>query len=95
MNVSLTPQLEAVVKAKVATGRYQSASEVIREALRLLDEYDRHRSTRLAEARHDVAVGLDQLDRGQATQYDDASLGTLAEDIKSRGRVRLHKKRGA
>ena len=38
MNVSLTPELEKFVRQKVNTGRYLSASEVIREALQLLEE---------------------------------------------------------
>ena len=41
-NVSLTPELEALVDRKVASGRYRSASEVVRAALRLLDERERH-----------------------------------------------------
>ncbi|NBJ13890.1 type II toxin-antitoxin system ParD family antitoxin [Microvirga arsenatis] len=40
-NVSLTPELEALVDNKVASGRYRSASEVVRAALRLLDERER------------------------------------------------------
>ena len=40
-NVSLTPELEALVDSKVASGRYRSASEVVRAALRLLDERER------------------------------------------------------
>jgi antitoxin ParD1/3/4 len=40
MNVNLSPQLEAMVKAKVASGRYTSASEVVREALRLMEQQD-------------------------------------------------------
>jgi len=40
MNVSLTPELENFVSAKVDSGRYNSASEVVREALRLLEEHD-------------------------------------------------------
>jgi antitoxin ParD1/3/4 len=40
--VSLTPELEALVDNKVASGRYRSASEVVRAALRLLDERERH-----------------------------------------------------
>jgi antitoxin ParD1/3/4 len=41
LNVSLTPELTALIAAKVESGRYRSASEVIRAALRLLDEQDR------------------------------------------------------
>ena len=40
MNVSLTPKLEEIVRRKVASGLYNNASEVIREALRLLVERD-------------------------------------------------------
>ena len=40
MNVSLTPELEKIVAKRVGSGRYASASEVIREALRLLEERD-------------------------------------------------------
>ncbi|MBU9174045.1 type II toxin-antitoxin system ParD family antitoxin [Burkholderia gladioli] len=41
MNVSLTPKLEELVKEKVATGLYNNASEVVREALRLMEARDR------------------------------------------------------
>ena len=44
MNVNLSPQLEAMVKAKVASGLYTSASEVVREALRLMEQQDQLRS---------------------------------------------------
>ena len=66
MNVSLTPELEKLVASKVQSGRYQSASEVIREGLRLLEDQDRLRETRLEEVRRKVQTGLDQLDRGEA-----------------------------
>ena len=51
MNVSLTPELEMLVTRKVETGLYQSASEVIREGLRLLEERDRLRELHFAEVR--------------------------------------------
>jgi len=41
LNVSLTPELTALIAAKIHTGHYRSASEVVRAALRLLDEQDR------------------------------------------------------
>lgn len=65
MNVSLTPELEKLVEKKVKSGRYQSASEVIREGLRLLDEQDHLREVRLQEVRRKIQSGLDQLDRGE------------------------------
>ena len=48
MNVSLTPELEAYVARKVEGGRYNSASEVVREALRLLEEQDKTRDAHAA-----------------------------------------------
>ncbi len=74
MNVSLTPMLEELVQQKVATGLYNSASEVIREALRLLAERDELRKVRLGTLRKEISVGLEQLERGKVSEYDDRSL---------------------
>ena len=79
MNVSLTPQLEELVKRKVESGLYGSASEVMREALRLLDEHDRLRNMRLEELRAEMKKGIDS---GEPTPLD---MGA----IKTRGRKRL------
>jgi len=65
MNVSLTPELEELVNQKVVSGMYHSASEVIREALRLLKEQDELRQYRLEQLRKEIAIGLEQLDRGE------------------------------
>ncbi len=62
---SLTPELEKIVAEQVASGRYASASEVIREALRLLDERDQ-----LNQLREDVRRGLKQLDQGRHRPFD-------------------------
>lgn len=94
MNVSLTPELERFVQEKVASGLYNSASEVIREALRLLNEQDQLRQIRLEELRKEIAIGIEQLDRGEFTECDEESLGQFFEDIKRRGRERLAKREG-
>jgi len=65
MNVSLTPELEKFVSAKVNTGRYNSASEVVREALRLLEENDRVRSLQLREFNEELGARLSALDLGE------------------------------
>ena len=54
MNVSLTPKLEQYIRTKVESGRYLSASEVVREALRLLEQKDQ----RLEELRVEIQKGL-------------------------------------
>lgn len=65
MNVSLTPELEQFVNEKVESGMYYSASEVIRQGLRLLREQDTLRLMRLEQLRKEIAVGIEQADRGQ------------------------------
>jgi antitoxin ParD1/3/4 len=64
MNISLTPELERLVDEKVKSGRYASASEVIREGLRLLEEKEELKRQRLAEVRRKIDRGIEQLDRG-------------------------------
>ncbi len=65
MNVSLTPKLEEFVARKVDSGRYTSASEVVREALRLLEESDQARSLQLATFGQELGHRLAALDRGE------------------------------
>ena len=65
MNVSLTPELERLVQEKVESGLYNSASEVVREALRLLRERDEVQRMRLEELRREIQIGIDQADRGE------------------------------
>jgi len=72
MNVSLTPELESWVDERVRSGRYASASEVIREALRLLEEQELAKQKHLADVRQKIDRGLDQLNQGRAIRPDDA-----------------------
>lgn len=65
MNVSLTPQLENFVREKVASGFYNNASEVIREALRMLEERERFNLLK-----REVRKGYDQMRRGEVVPYD-------------------------
>ena len=79
MNISLTPHLENLVKSKVESGLYNSASEVMRDALRLLEERDSLRQIRVEELRREIQTGIDS---GEATSLD-------IEEIKANGRQRL------
>jgi antitoxin ParD1/3/4 len=81
LNINLTPQLEAMVREKVASGLYGSASEVVREALRLMEEQDRMRAAKLEQLRQSIREGLES---GPAGELD-------IEAIKRRGRERLKK----
>jgi len=65
MNVSLTPELEQFVQAKLKSGRYNSASEIVREALRLLEDQDQARATQLAEFNRELGRRMASLDRGE------------------------------
>jgi antitoxin ParD1/3/4 len=65
LNVSLTPQLDKFVVKKVASGRYTSASEVIREALRLMEERDQARTAELTAFHDELSQRLKSLDRGE------------------------------
>jgi len=65
VNVSLTPELERFVQEKVHSGRYTSASEVVREALRLLEEHEQVRMAQLAEFREEIDRRLAFLERGE------------------------------
>jgi antitoxin ParD1/3/4 len=85
VNVSLTPELEALIQARVRSGRYTSASEVVREALRLLEDRDELRRLHLAELRSQVAAGLDSLDRGQ-TRDGDAVIDEILDDASASSR---------
>lgn len=85
MNVSLTPELEQLVQAKVKSGRYLSASEVVREALRLLEERDRRFELRLAELQGKLSIGVEQADRGELIDADEvfAELEADTEQIEA------------
>lgn len=79
MNISLNPHFEELVKGKVESGLYNSVSEVMREALRLLEERDQLRELRLEELRREIQKGINS---GSATPLD-------IEEIKRQGRARL------
>jgi antitoxin ParD1/3/4 len=86
INVSLTPQLEELVQQRVRSGRYSSASEVVRAALRLLEAHDREQDARrIARLRSDVEAGLRQLDEGTARPFDEDAVAS----IKRGGRAAL------
>jgi antitoxin ParD1/3/4 len=85
MNVNLPPQLEELVRSKLASGLYTSASEVVREALRLMDEQDRLREAKLAQLRSDVREGLAS---GSSQPWDAEALKSMARTRRTNGPAR-------
>jgi len=83
MNVNLTPELEALVQRKVASGLYNNQSEVVREALRLLADQDRLREAHNEKLRGALAEGLAQADRGELLEGPDVVAG-VRESLRRR-----------
>jgi antitoxin ParD1/3/4 len=71
LNVSLTPELDRFVQQRVATGRYQTASEVVREGLRLLEHQERDREMAFAALKTKLKRGSDQADQGKFVDPDE------------------------
>ena len=72
MNVDLTPELEQLVAGKVKSGRYGSATEVLQEALRLLEQRDAERTSAKSEARLQIEEGWQSARRGEVVDGDEA-----------------------
>ena len=86
MNVSVTDHIAGYVRKKVQSGRYNNASEVVREALRRMEDDDQRilrlakptvediltnlGETEIAGIRQRVRTGLDSIERGDFTEYD-------------------------
>lgn len=71
MNVSLTPELEEFVSSLVEAGRYRSASEVVRAAIRRLQDIEAERSARLDALRGSIDAGIEDLNRGDSADADE------------------------
>ncbi len=78
MNVSLTPELEAFVKEQVKSGQYRSASEAVREGLRLLVLRHEEHELKLAALRASIETGLQSLDAGEGIDGDEFFANLLA-----------------
>lgn len=85
MNVSLPKDLLDYVKSQVADGRYSSASEMVRDALRQLKQFEKMREQAHADLAREVELGWADLDAGRVSDFD-------PEAIKAAGRERLARK---
>ena len=82
LNISLPVELETRVREHVASGLYGSASEVIREALRLFEAYQSVQALGLVALKADIAKGMMDVQAGRVTEMNMAS-------IKAQGRAIL------
>jgi antitoxin ParD1/3/4 len=82
LNVNLTPQLEELVRQKVSSGLYNSASEVVREALRLMEAQDRMNAVKFELLRKDIEEGLAS---GSSAAWD-------VREMKREGRKQLSRR---
>jgi antitoxin ParD1/3/4 len=89
MEVALTKDLEELIAEQVASGRYPSPGEVVRDALRLFQEQLLLRERKLEALRRDVHLGLQALEDGEYEEYDAGDIRPLAAEVKASGRERL------
>jgi antitoxin ParD1/3/4 len=87
MNVNLGPTLEKFVTDMIRTGLYQSQSEVLREALRLLKEREHAKKAALARLRKEIAIGTEQADRGDVFPASEV-FAEIRERSRQRRRLR-------
>jgi len=91
MNVSLTKELENFVSELVSSGMYFSASEVVRDGLRLLREQEAIKKMRVEELRAEIMLGIEDLKTGNSMSF--TSEDEIFQEIKKRGQKRLGEKR--
>ena len=71
-NVVLTERQERMIETLIRSGRYQNASEVLREGLRLIERQEAEDAAKLAALREAAAVGIAALERGEYKEFPDA-----------------------
>jgi antitoxin ParD1/3/4 len=92
MHISLTPELEEIVKQKVATGLYNNASEVIREALRFMQtNEDLVYQMKLESLRRTIAEGERDLEAGRYRTLAQDEIGPFMQDVRDLARKRIKK----
>jgi antitoxin ParD1/3/4 len=97
MHVNLTPTLDEYVLAKVKSGRYNNASEVIRESVSRMQDEEAERATaseysrsEIEQIRRDVQLAVEQIERGESKDYDgEEGLKQLIRDVRAQGMRQL------
>ncbi|HXR40217.1 MAG TPA: type II toxin-antitoxin system ParD family antitoxin [Terracidiphilus sp.] len=87
VNISLTPELDAFLKSRVKSGRYQTTSEVVREALRRFQLQEKEQDEGLQRLKAKLQRGAAQAERGELLDGDQV-FEELRELIEERRRVK-------
>jgi antitoxin ParD1/3/4 len=82
-NIHLTDEQDAFVEEVVRTGKYEDASEAMRDAVRALQHRIQADELKLDLLRTQLQAGLDALDNGRFTEVDDADLDSALDDLAS------------
>ena len=94
-NINLTEHLDRYVEARVNSGRYGNASELVREGLRLLEQREQEEKAKLKWLRSAVAEGLDQIDRGEGLEFNSTKqLENHIDRLRKDGLPKRARKRG-
>ena len=88
-NVVLTDHHEKVIETLVGAGRYQNASEVLRDGLRLVEEREGRNAARLEALREAARVGWADLEEGRYRDFGDDELEGVVESLGRRARERV------
>ena len=87
MTISLSPELEKLITDKVESGKYASASEVIRVSLQLLDEREKREAERMAQLKELIREGIEAADRGELIDGE-----AVFKELRERNRQRREEK---
>jgi antitoxin ParD1/3/4 len=82
-NVVLTKHQETLIETLVDSGRYQNASEVLREGLRLVEQREAEDAAKLAALREAARVGFEPMDRGEFNEFE--NIGDLEDYLNDLG----------
>ncbi len=92
MHISLTPELEKIVKEKVASGLYNNASEVVREALRFMKTNEELiYQLKLDALRTKLAQGERDIEAGHYTELGPENLGAFLQNVKTKAQDKIQK----
>ena len=92
-NINLTDALDRFVAEKISSGAYQNASEVARAGLRLLQADEAERAAKLARLKAEIQKGIDDIEAGRYTVYDDPK--EFFDDIEKRAQAEVKRRKTA